>query len=181
MTQYKDSREIHVSVENEQMKQLLEQNSALQREKEALAKEVEENKDAKEKLDLIAQNAFEKIKKEPDVTEDITNPMELMAFERGKKSNVRETVHVPSGTVPLSTQQNNSNPQAFGTHEEMIDSIRDRASIQNPDKQDRKQAQAILDKLFEKSLKGQNESRKPFDYEMPKEISLSDLLSEKVS
>ena len=138
-------------------------------------------KDLEEKLNLVAQVAWEKKLKEVGCNDPtITDPESLMAWEKGKNSNKRQSQDVPSGTVPWSAiEKQNTNPQAFGSYPEMIDSIRDRASMQNPDKQDRANAKAVLDKLFEKSLKGQSEAQKPFSYEMGKETSLSEMLNEK--
>ena len=99
----------------------------------------------------------------------------------GKKDEILLIINLKKLTLDVSLKLTcpSHNPQAFGSHEEMIDSIRDRASIQNPDKEDRANAKAVLDKLFEKSLKGQSEAHKPFSYEMDKETSLAKCLAEK--
>jgi hypothetical protein len=172
------SEVIHVKVDNEAITETINENKKLKQ-------EIEESTDAKELLIQLKENAsveltalginteVEDLKSKADLDRAISTIQKLKA----KQGSHREP-QINAGCVPLSSQQT-QNPQAFGTHEEMIDSIRDRASTQNPDKQDRANAKAVLDKLFEKSLKGQSEAHKPFSYEMGKETSLSDMLSEK--
>jgi hypothetical protein len=131
----------------------------------------------KEMVALIAQKEFEKKRAEIQAPLTITTIEELKAYSEGKKSAIVKPIN--AGCVPLSSQQSSSNPQAFGSHEEMIDNIRDRCSAQNPNKQDRATAQAILDKLMEKAFKGQTDCNKPFSYEQPTDLSLNDILNAK--
>ena len=86
---------------------------------------------------------------------------------------------IPAGTIPLSTQQSSSNPQIFENSEQLIDNVRDRASVQNPDKQDRAFAKAVLDKMMLKAFSGQKDCGKKFDYTMEKDVSINDVLNAK--
>jgi hypothetical protein len=138
-------------------------------------------KDLEEKLNLVAEVAWEKKKKEVGCNDPTVNdPESLMAWEKGRNSNNRQPQNVPSGTVPLSSQTSaNSNPQAWGDVESMINSVRDLASNENPDKVSRAENQKILDTLMTKALKGQKEGKQDMTYQQPKDVSLSDILNEK--
>jgi hypothetical protein len=144
-------------------------------EKEALEAE---NEDLRSKIDLIAQKAFEKKKRELNAPDEVNTPEKLMGYEMAQKAKT-PTSPQNSGCVPLSSQTPANQDSAYGSYEEMVDNIRDRASAQNPNLQDRTQAKAVLDKLMEKAFSGQKESLKPFDYQMPKDISINEILDRK--
>lgn len=131
----------------------------------------------KNMLDLVAQKEFEKKKAQLGAPDSITTVEELKAFSEGRKAN--QPQKVPSGTVPWQTQQETANPQVFNSQEELIDNLRDRCSAQNPNKQDRDLAKAQLDALMIKCFKGQKDCNKPFDFTMPKEVSISDFMNSK--
>ena len=162
---------IELSVDSKQLRDSLQDN----------IEKDQQIKDLEEKLNLVAQNAWEKKKREVGCNDPTVNdPDSLMAWEKGRNSvNGQPMKPINAGVVPLSSQTQTSQPQAFESQEELIDSIRDRCSASNPDKQDRENAKLILDKLFEKSLKGQKDANKPFSYEMEKETSISEMLNQK--
>jgi hypothetical protein len=169
---------IHVKVDNDAITETMNENKKLKQ-------EIEEGKDAKALYDDMCEKAAlqltnlgiqtepDDIKSNKDLSRSIDTIKALQARKTGNQT------QIPSGCVPLSSQQPSSNPHAFGDYNSLVDSIRDRCSAQNPDKEDRKQAQAVLDKLMEKAIRGQKESLKPFNYEMPADVSLSEMLNAK--
>ncbi len=131
-----------------------------------------------ELLNLIAQREFEKKRAQLGAPDTITTVEELKAYSEGKRANQPEKP-IPMGNVPLDTQTPANPNQGFGSYPEMIDSLRDLSSAQNPDIKQRQAAKATLDKLMEKAFAGQKEAQKPFSMEMDKETSLRDLLNQK--
>lgn len=163
-------KHIEVSVDSSQMKMLLEQNSALQKEKESLLADAEAGREARERLSLVEQNELEK-KKRALGSPDYKTVEEVKAFEEGKNSNKPNIPHVPSGTIPLSTQtpakQEN---QGFNSYEGMVSDLRMRASRGDAT------AKQALDQLTFKVVRGAKEATLPAYQEPQKQMVSSDLI-----
>lgn len=155
----------------------IQESTETQTEKEDIESLRAERNTYKEMLDLVAQKEFEKKKAQLGAPDSIQTVEELKAFSEGKKANQRPIVQ--AGCVPLSSQQSSSEPQVFDSQEALIDNLRDRCSTQNPNKEDRNLAKAQLDALMLKCFKGQKDCNKPFDFTMPKDVSINDVLNAK--
>jgi hypothetical protein len=165
---------IEVTVNSKQMQELIEQNNILTKKLEKAEQGEQLFANIRSKLTESYQNAG---LPEPHVEsiEDLNNAVETL-----KRVNESKTPkQVVAGVVPLETQQSSSDPQFFTSPESLIDNLRDRASAMNPNKQDKELAKAQLDTLMLKAFKGQKDCNKPFDFTMPKEVSINDVLSAK--
>jgi len=91
---------------------------------------------------------------------------------------IESKLPTPSGSAPLSDGQiyGHSQNEGFSSMEEMIDSVRDKASPQNPNKIEREQNQAILNKLTEKWAKGLRSQ--PHQEEYSEDVPLVERLNE---
>ena len=145
MAEERKREQIEITIDSKQMKALIEANQVLQREKEALQKEGKENAEAKEKLDLIATNAFEKRKRELSAPDSITTVEELKAFEAGKLGNKQP--QIPAGCVPLESQYSQADfmKQSYANSADLVRDLREKART-DP------RAKAALDALFLKGL-----------------------------
>jgi len=151
----KPTQVIKVNIDSKQMEELIEEKKSVEEERDDLA----------EKLNLIAENAFEKKKRELGAPDDITTPEQLQGYELAKKGNVGNN---QGGSAPLNSQYGQQNQGEFSSMESLIDSLRDRSSANNKNMVDRTIAKNQLDALMTKAVLGQRETNKPFSYS-PKE------------
>lgn len=119
-----------------------------------------ERDDLAEKLDLIAQTAFEKKRKELGAPAEIDTPEKLIGFAKAKESKRSAS----GGTAPF-VGGNYQGQEGFDSYNSMIDHLRDVASHSNPDLASREQAQLVLNELMKKAFKGQKEANKAFNYQ----------------
>ena len=136
-----------------------------------------ERDDYRNKLELLAQQAFEKKHRELNAPSDITDPESLMAYEKGLKAN--QTAN-PSGFVggtPLSEAQYGIQRKqgAFSSHEEMINALIVHEKAGNTEQ--RIEAKKALDAMTIKVLKGSKDGNvKGFDF--PANQSIPDIINE---
>ena len=117
----------------------------------------EENEQLKEKLALIAENAFENKKRELGCRDpEITTPDQLKAWEKGKSNSEDGS----AGSAPLSRGQITGGDSSVGwnSHEEMIEDLL--RTKHNGNDEERKIAQRVLGELMLKSLRGVKEQEK---------------------
>jgi hypothetical protein len=123
----------------------------------------EKNEELREKLEIIALAQFESKKRELGCNDaDIDTPDKLEAWQKG-----HEEKKEASGSAPLSYGQmygGEPPPQkGFNSVEDMVTELRMDARLGD------KNAQRILDKLFEKTLKGVKEQEKGVKSYVPDE------------
>jgi hypothetical protein len=128
----------------------------------------EENEDLRSKLDLIATQKFMEKKRSLGAPDDITSPEELMGYEKAIKGKTQPSQSIPSGTVPLSSQQP-AKSEGFGDYPSMVADLRKRAETDPI-------AREALTQLMYKSLKGAKEATLPPYVEPPKQTISTDLI-----
>jgi hypothetical protein len=117
----------------------------------------EENEQLKEKLALIAENAFENKKRELGCTDpEINTPDQLDAWRKGKE----DSEDGSAGCAPLSQGQITGGDSSVGwnSHEKMIEDLL--RTKHNGNDEERKIAQRVLDELLLKSLRGVKEQER---------------------
>jgi len=187
---------IEESIEEEQKKRVTAQFNSNDIEDMRKAKEQAEQRirelggSTEQKLDVAERDnqLFEQIKSKAEESyqnlglnapkiedvDDLNNAIENLKTLKAKGE------HNPAsgGSASLEGQYSQQN-EGFGSYPEMIDSLRDKASPQNANVKERQEAQKIIDTLMTKAILGQRQTNKAFDFNMPKDQSLSDLLAEK--
>lgn len=69
------------------------------------------------------------------------------------------------GSAPLQNQFLREKKEGYGSYEEMVSDLRDKASHSNPDVKSRQEAQKVIDELMRKAIRGQKEhGNLPFNY-----------------
>jgi hypothetical protein len=169
---------IHVKVDNDAITETMNENKRLKQEIENSQEAKALYDDMKEKAALQLTNLgipteAESIHSKDDLDRSIAT-IRIIQSKQGSRNE-----RIPSGTVPLSSQQSSSNPQVFNSQEELIDNLRDRVSASNPNKQDRDLAKSQLDTMMVKAFRGQKDCNKPFDFTMPKDVSINDVMNAK--
>jgi hypothetical protein len=153
---------IHITVDDTAMKEMVEK----------VAEVKEENEDLKERLSLIAEKEIEKkLSQHPELTQEqriefAQNPEALKAYEEGKNAQTG----IPSGTAPLQSnyfeqfqkgQQNEDLlKRQWNSPEEMIMYLRANKSAQS---------EKILNELWKKTLEASTVHHVPMQYP-PKDV-----------
>jgi replicative superfamily II helicase len=161
---------IEVTVNSDEMRKLVEQTSEQEKEIKELKEQVQDSEEAKanfeqEKEILATELTALEIPTEVEnlrTKEDVDRAKITVMKLREKAKN--EPNPASGGVAPLSGQFGTSPNQGFDSIESLIDNLRDRSSHSNPNLADRKLAQEQLNKLMEKSLRGQKETLRPFNY-----------------
>jgi hypothetical protein len=122
----------------------------------------EENQQLKEKINLIATEAFESKKRKLGCSDpEITSLDQLEAWQKGQESakqKPRGFMDSPVGSAPLegNIRASQGYKEGYGSTEELIDDLR-RQSHEGS-----KEAEKILGKLLEKAVQGVKEGKKGF-------------------
>jgi hypothetical protein len=131
----------------------------------------QENEELKEKLNLIAENAFMNKKRELGCSDpEITTPDQLEAWKKGKE----DSQDGSSGYAPLDdAQKYGGNPpnEGFSSHEEMIEALLH--AKHNGSAEEQKVAQRVLDQILIKSLRGVKEQERGIKPYVPSKESES--------
>jgi len=160
---------VKVTVDSEQMKRLIEQNRQLEEEKKQMQTTIAESEESRKLMDDLKEKAAVELEAlgVPTETTDIKTKADLdrcistIQQLRRAKENVGNN---PSGNAGLEGQYGQQNNQGFSNMEQLIDTVRDKASASNKDLASRAEAQKVLDALMVKALRGQGESHKEFSY-----------------
>jgi len=134
-----------------------------------------ENEDLKMKLEIIATKELDRrcqilgIPENSELRAKIReNPSILQGYEQRVKEEMLSGGQIPEGSAPLNKFQLGQNAQGFESVKEMIDHLRKNKTPEN---------EAILKKLFEKTVQGmkqRNSVELPFENVNPKEPTSDD-------
>lgn len=114
---------------------------------------MQENEDLKNKISIIAKRKFDSKKKLLNAPEYIRTPEELMDWEK-IRGNLDPTEKSSSGTLSLAGQTAGGSGMEFESQEEMIAELQRRKNSPKASPQEKREAKAILDALWLKSIKG---------------------------
>jgi|GEM_PF-6114210 len=124
----------------------------------------EEKEDYRSKLQLIADQAFEKRKMELNAPEDVDTPEKLRGFELAKTEK-----STPSGTVSLASQNAREN-EGFDSYEEMIEHL---ISIESKKGLPSREAKKILNEFWKRSQKAIGDAKRPIEVVVPSNEQLA--------
>jgi hypothetical protein len=165
---------LHVTVDSEQMKNLIQQNERLEREKAEMQTQIAESEESRKLLDDMKEKASLELTNlgvptEPtDIKDKESLDRAVATIQKLREKQQPKIGTNPSGSAPLQNFQNpNFAPkqqEGFSDYPSMIDSVRDLASHSNPDPKSRAENQKILETLMAKAIHGQKQNPIPFNY-----------------
>jgi len=144
---------LDVNVDAEAIKEVVEKNSQLEQELEAERTKAE---DLESKLKIVAQKRFEEKKEKLGAPSYIQSVDELKRWQEAQSggSGGDPVGRGGSGNLPLSPAQMGQK-DGFDSQEELVEFLVDQKHMGTPE--ERKNAEAILNKLYEKTYSGLRE------------------------
>lgn len=170
-----NAQEIRVSVDSSQMETMIHTVDDLKKENKELKQQVAEAEPAIENLEnekeiLAVQLTANNVPTEAadlKSAEEVERAKATVVALRKAKGGGRDS-HVPAGTVPLSSQQAVQQKKGFGSYEEMIQDVSDKAALGSVE------AKEVMKQLIHKTMKGTVEGRLILPaYQEPEKQSVS--------
>ena len=164
----KVTKEIIVSVDSKEMKELMEE---LHEERANLKTERAEKEDLREKLVMIGEIEFARKKKELNAPDSITNPKALLEWqiEQGEDAGESGTgSNIGSGSSGRSRLQSQSGKKTFTSHKDLVNHLTGLEIEQNPSNNPESDSEAkkTKDALWEKYVNAlkRREIHQPVQY-----------------
>lgn len=140
---------IHVNVDSKEVEKILKEKIELEKELENKTTEAE---DYKLKLVMVAEQNFERKKRELGAPDWINDPKTLKEWQENQPSNVS------AGVTKLGSAQLGESSRGFDSIEELID------AMHRAEREGDKGAKLVLNQLFHKAMRGQAQPFKKMEF-----------------